>query len=199
MDFTIGPYTKTVEIPVVHYIYKIEMKITHQCYIGQTKNPQRRMEQHCTGEGSPHLLAAMMQYGINSFTFSIIHCTSDSSIIDALEDKYIIEHDAIDNGFNCMLNREPEIVQVDTSDIKIQAKYMNIDTFTIGKKSLYKSYELMNSLDNCNVFQESYKGHQYLKVYIRGIDTDDDSENLVKGEIYNLHMRVNKDGDFEII
>ena len=55
-------------------IYKIENKINHKIYIGQSKNPEERFLQHCyKNEKYKSLInEAILKYGKNNFSFEII-------------------------------------------------------------------------------------------------------------------------------
>ena len=51
-------------------IYKIEDKTTHQCYIGQTIDPDRRKEEHFNHSSNRRLREAIQQKGKKVFDFS---------------------------------------------------------------------------------------------------------------------------------
>ena len=51
-------------------IYKIEDKTTHQCYIGQTINPDLRKEQHFDNSSNRRLREAIQQKGKKAFDFT---------------------------------------------------------------------------------------------------------------------------------
>ena len=50
-------------------IYKIEDKTTHQCYIGQTINPDRRKDEHFNNSSNRRLREAIQQKGKKAFDF----------------------------------------------------------------------------------------------------------------------------------
>ena len=51
-------------------IYKIEDKITHQCYIGQTRSPNKRKDQHFNRSSSRRLREAIQLKGKEAFDFT---------------------------------------------------------------------------------------------------------------------------------
>ena len=59
---------KNEERPVA--IYKIEDKTTHQCYIGQTINPDRRKKEHFDHSSNRRLREAIQRKGENAFDFT---------------------------------------------------------------------------------------------------------------------------------
>ena len=52
-------------------IYKIENKINHKVYIGQSKNPYERFKQHCYRKSKYKSLIydAIQKYGKENFSF----------------------------------------------------------------------------------------------------------------------------------
>ncbi len=55
-------------------IYKIENKINHKIYIGQSKDPEQRFKQHCSvNEHYKSLIhTAILKYGKENFSFEIL-------------------------------------------------------------------------------------------------------------------------------
>ena len=55
-------------------IYKIENKINHKVYIGQSVDPERRFQEHCWKTEKYHSLinTAIKKYGKHNFTFEIL-------------------------------------------------------------------------------------------------------------------------------
>lgn len=87
------------------FIYKFTHTETGRCYIGQTiQDPnQRRLEHIADSRHTPrtyHFHNALKKYGVDSFSFEVIAEATSLEELNLLEEKYIQEFDAIDNGFN---------------------------------------------------------------------------------------------------
>lgn len=76
-------------------VYKITNKLTGECYIGSSKNIEKRWSRHkkpSTWKRQPNnpLYKAFQEYGIADFQFDILEeCSEDN--LKQLEDKYIRE------------------------------------------------------------------------------------------------------------
>lgn len=87
------------------HIYKFTHKETGRCYIGQTiQDPnQRRLEHIANSRHTPktyHFHNALKKYGIDFFTFEVIAEATSLTELNLLEEKYVDQYDAINNGFN---------------------------------------------------------------------------------------------------
>jgi group I intron endonuclease len=87
------------------YIYKFTHTETGRCYIGQTIQDlnQRRLEHIADSRHTPrtyHFHNALKKYGVDSFSFEVIAEATTLDELNLLEEKYIQEFDATDNGFN---------------------------------------------------------------------------------------------------
>ena len=60
-------------------IYKIENKINHKIYIGQSNNPTKRFKDHCRKNEKYKSLIhdAIIKYGEDNFSFEVIEWTED--------------------------------------------------------------------------------------------------------------------------
>lgn len=85
-----------------YFIYKITNIKTGKFYIGKTKNLKKRWSDHIrkTGKQRHPLYDAMDSHGIESFTIEVIDSTTDIKMIDELEKKWILNTNAIQNGYN---------------------------------------------------------------------------------------------------
>lgn len=82
-------------------IYKITNIIKDKPYIGQSKNIKKRWEKHRNyTSGSRAITSALKLYGLDNFTFEIIHrCIVDD--LDKWEIHYIKKYDSLSpNGYN---------------------------------------------------------------------------------------------------
>lgn len=53
-------------------IYKIENKINHKVYIGQSWNIEKRFREHRKNEGNSHLKNSFNKYGLANFSFDVL-------------------------------------------------------------------------------------------------------------------------------
>ena len=100
----------------MNYIYKIENLINHKCYIGQTRNIQKRWNRHKTAPFNKNdnaydypLYRAIRKYGLENFSFEILE---ECSIQDLNEREkfYINKYDTYFHGYNQTLGGETTAV-----------------------------------------------------------------------------------------
>ena len=85
-----------------YYLYKIENLVNGKIYIGITNNPERRFKEHKSSYGcSPLVRAAILKYGVSSFSFDLL-CCGDKEYIQELEAKAISEYNSstLGHGYN---------------------------------------------------------------------------------------------------
>lgn len=101
-------------------IYKIENKINHKVYIGQSINIERRWQAHLSPSQYHNtiLQAAFDKYGKNNFIFSILE-ECDKEQLNEREQYWINYYDSYKHGYNMTLggdgkqtNNYEEIVEV---------------------------------------------------------------------------------------
>lgn len=87
-------------------IYKIENKINHKVYIGQSKDLHERKLGHLCGlrngnHPNKHLQASVNKYGINNFSFTVIEKCDEDKLNDR-EVYWIAKYDSMNNlkGYN---------------------------------------------------------------------------------------------------
>ena len=85
-------------------IYKIENKINHKVYIGQSIDIKERWSAHrrCVKYGDKKdywLYQAMNKYGLDNFDFSIIE-ECEPQLLDEKEMYYIQQYDSYNHGYN---------------------------------------------------------------------------------------------------
>lgn len=91
---------------MVGYIYKIENKITHQCYIGQTVDYNRRKATHINRlrrnvHDNPKLQNAWIKYGEPAFEFTYWEFQIETlEELNALECEYIEFYNSLKDGYN---------------------------------------------------------------------------------------------------
>jgi group I intron endonuclease len=207
MAFEIQREAKTIQLDLpdpTSYIYTFLCFSTGKGYVGQTKDPERRIQEHLEGKGSPHLLRALVDYGLNDFNIQIIDmiCSDDEEVILALEDSWIRKCNSLHPlGFNLKLNAEivPNNDFVDISNINISAKYIfsanGKCVFTVGQFTLSRNYQLLTNLiaehKSTSLIHKKMEEFKYIQLCL---STANDQE-YVKDEIYALNLRYNPQTD----
>lgn len=149
-------------------IYKIENKINHKCYIGQSINIPLRWQIHCQPciynnpkrkEYNYALYTAFRKYGLDNFDFTII----EECKVEELNDKekyWINYYDSYHQGYNMTIGgdgivKESEIpVYIYNIDGSYAGEFINVQTAAtilncnqksiycaISEGSLYKNYQ----------------------------------------------------------
>jgi group I intron endonuclease len=178
------------------YVYSFKCLTTGKRYIGMTKDPERRIQEHLEGKGSPQLLRALVDYGLNDFNIQIIDMirSDDKEIILALEDCWIRKYNSLyPLGFNMKLNAEivPNNDFVDLSNIQISAKYVFSDNgkcvFTVGELTLARNYQLLTNLiaqhKSLSLTHKKKVNFKYIQLCIAS------DKEYVKDQVYPLSMR----------
>ena len=84
---------------IKHYhVYRLFCRNNGKSYIGQTTNPKHRF--YRSHYRNPELLADIERYGTEAFTAEIIARTTDRAFAKAMEEHFVDEYDAIENGYN---------------------------------------------------------------------------------------------------
>jgi len=96
-----------------NYIYKITEKLTNRCYIGKTRNePFFRWWNHLSKSSSPFGLY-LRKTKLSEWTFEVIEVLpsniEDKQVFE-IESKYIVEFDAINNGFNALISNKSAVL-----------------------------------------------------------------------------------------
>lgn len=87
-------------------IYKIENKINHKVYIGQSIDPERRFKEHCYNKGTSVSLIheAIVKYDIENFDFDILGWFTD---YNQKEKYYILYYNSLaPSGYNILTGGE---------------------------------------------------------------------------------------------
>ena len=95
-------------------IYKIENKVNHKIYIGQSCNIENRWKQHLSmytnvnnHKYGPKLYSAFIKYGIENFDFIVQEEIVNHELLTEREQYWINYYDSINNGYNCIDARDP--------------------------------------------------------------------------------------------
>ena len=93
--------------PHTGHIYSYEYDGQH--YIGSTQNLKKRKDEHRDGTkaGNTKFKNAINKYGFDNLNYKVLETIKYSNIKElwGLEDRYIIKHDSIDNGWNSRFNK----------------------------------------------------------------------------------------------
>lgn len=181
------------------YFYRFHNTQNDKSYVGRTKNPARRISQHMSGEGSPALLADLVNYGREAFDITIIDtgCSDEEANYDILEDYYIRKFNAVSLGYNLRYNAPivPNGEYIDLNEIRVCAKYNfvrnNRSIFSVGQFTQADSYQVL-----CNVVEQlgdtpyipitqKKKKFHYFELQCEG------EGSYVPGQTYELWLRYN--------
>ena len=135
------------------YIYKITNKINGLCYIGQSKDPDRRFKEHCQRNESYNSLVhqAIVKYGKDNFTFEVLGFFED---YNEKEKAFIKEFDCLaPHGYNIQEGGEepPHYFGEKNSFAKISnetAKAIQRDLLDISilRKNIRKKYNITEDI-----------------------------------------------------
>lgn len=84
----------------MHYIYVITNTINGKVYIGQTKDPRRRWNEHKRPKTNTKLSRAIQEFGVSNFKMEILLEGLLSTEVDDFETFLIAEYNSIDCGYN---------------------------------------------------------------------------------------------------
>jgi group I intron endonuclease len=102
------------------YIYRFTNKLNGKVYIGKTVDIEDRYRQHirsAKNKPSQAIHFAIAKYGIENFTFDILH-KADVSMLDELEMAEIEKHNSYHDGYNNTHGGEGCLGLVHTEDSK---------------------------------------------------------------------------------
>lgn len=125
-------------------IYKIENKLTHKVYIGQSVHIEKRWQEHCQMSTNSLIGKAIKKYGKDNFDFSVIEFVSDVKLLNELEAKYIkLYNSLVPNGYNILIVDNREHHQFNTYDYKIfQNIISDIKSSSLSFKEIASKYDL---------------------------------------------------------
>ena len=196
--FTIKRSTGDIEVklPQLSYIYRFFCRENKMSYVGQTKNVERRLQQHLNGEGSKLLLSDLVEYGRKSFDIEILEVlnSDDQEKVDKAEDAQIEKNNCLmPNGYNKRLNRTlTKNSAQDLSNIEIHAKYVFSDRnhiyFTIGACSQNRSYQtLLNCKDTPGLQKKRQFGFDYFEIKLEKFEY-----HFTPSVVYNMTIKYDE-------
>ena len=170
-------------------------------YVGMSKDPLQRFEQHLTGQGSQLLLQDIVNLGLSSFSFEILAeiKTDDKEIVEQSEDYYITKFNALSPmGYNLRMNRELVANGItDTDNFEISGKFVfsdgNNKYFSVGEFTSSRSYQTLLNLPRTDSIVSKKKFRfKYFQIKI-------ETERVFQmGQSYELNMKL-WDGELIII
>lgn len=134
-------------------IYKIENKINHKIYIGQSINPKKRWKQHCYNQDKYTSLIgkAIHKWGVKNFTFEILGWFEDYNE----KEKYYIKYyrSLAPRGYNITKGGEdPPIKRGEengfakiTNKIATSVKE-DLKKWSIPRRQIIKKYNISESI-----------------------------------------------------
>lgn len=136
------------DLPHQSGIYKIENKINHKCYIGQSQDISRRVHAHIYAlengiHNNIHLQNAWDKYGYNNFEISVVEICEPDALDDA-EIKYIAQYDSYRTGYNRTLGGGGTRGYCFSKDAKLKMKESHGD-YTRGKHPQARPIVLLNT------------------------------------------------------
>ena len=125
-------------------IYKIENKINHKIYIGQSIHPEQRFHEHCQKHEMYTSLInkAIQKYGIENFSFEILGWFEDYNE----KEKYYIQkyRSYKPNGYNILMGGEEPPVRSHTflSQEQVNEIKKDLKNFSIPLKQIVKKHKI---------------------------------------------------------
>tara|TARA_R110000772_G_scaffold265919_1_gene387779 strand:- start:231 stop:848 length:618 start_codon:yes stop_codon:yes gene_type:complete len=174
---------------VKKYIYRFKCLINQKSYVGSTNDPIRRFKEHLGQRGSKALLYDLVEYGRRNFEITLLDMVCDEELTDIIEDHWITKLDAIENGYNCKMNRPPkERKDLDLEGFDLKAKFTSTSDgscyFSVGELSLFNEYERLMGYTASNLQHKIHNGYKYIRLEIES-DTE-----YKKDKLYTLHLRL---------
>ena len=188
---------KNVEIPEpseTYFIYRIFG--IGKSYVGMSKDPLQRFEQHLTGKGSQLLLHDIVNLGLSSYSFEILAelKTDDKEMVENMEDYYITKYNALHPlGYNLRMNRTLVANGItDSNNFEISGKFVFSDGtnkyFSVGEFTSSRSYQTLLNLPLCSSIKQKRKfKFQYIEIKI-------ETEQVFQmGQSYELNLKLYED------
>lgn len=136
-------------------IYKIENKINHKIYIGQSNDPERRWNEHCTlyenKKYSSLINQAIIKYGVENFTFEVIGWFNN---YNDEEKRLIAKYRSLaPYGYNVAIGgEEPPVMKGENnpaakiSNETAELIKKDLKNFSIPRKTIVKKYKITEDI-----------------------------------------------------
>ncbi len=137
------------------YIYIVRNTVNAKCYVGQSKEINRRWKTHKSGNGSKLLASAIKKYGLESFEFEVIDQRDTQEQADSLETYYIKHYNTLyPTGYNLA----PSATQARISKIPTDVQQYIVDQYAldvpvkeISAATGYSIGAIVKTLARCNI------------------------------------------------
>lgn len=150
-------------------IYKIENKINHKIYIGQSNDPKRRFDEHCERIPKYRSLIhdAILKYGKENFSFEILGWYED---YDEKEIEFIQHYGSLaPNGYNickggqsppCFHGEKNNFAKISNEAAELIKK--DLKNWEIPRRQIVKKYHITHDIirhinDGSSWFNENEK------------------------------------------
>ena len=161
-------------------------------YVGMSKDPLQRFEQHLTGQGSQLLLQDIVNLGLSSFSFEILaEIKGDKLAVENMEDYYITKFNALSPmGYNLRMNRTLVANGItDTDNFEISGKFVfsdgNNKYFSVGEFTSSRSYQTLLNLPRTDSIVSKKKFR--FKYFQIKIETE---RQFQMGQTYELNLKL---------
>ena len=186
----------------MNYIYKIENLINNKCYIGQTRNIQKRWNRHRTAPFNKNdnaydypLYRAIRKYGLENFSFEILEeCNVQD--LNERERFYIDYYDTYFNGYNQTLGGDSKAV---VNKEKIIGVINDLETTDLYHHEIAKRWNISTEMvQGINTGRYWKQDREYP---IRKLNKSKSKYHTIrkrKGSVYDSYHRYCKDCGKEI-
>ena len=164
------------------YIYKIEDTTTHQCYIGQTTDPERRRKEHFSNSSNHGLREAIQQKGKEYFDFNVIQRVKGGAKAYARE-KYWIDY-----------YRNRSVVNLIQGMEQVARKSSNILVVIYKIKSLIDSVAYIGYTTDLGNIQKTIEGEEAQRFTLEIIDIE---VPLIKASVH-IQKEIKKHKDWAV-
>lgn len=154
-------------------IYKIENKLSHKCYIGQSTNIEKRWKEHKRAalyyDCQTYIHRAIKKYGIKNFDFQIVELCNKEDL-NKKEEYWIKQLDTFNNGYNCTTGGYYCNIKNKGED-HINAKLTNQDVYDIRERRLngenrQNVYSLYAHKISIKGFQHIWEGDRFTNIHM---------------------------------
>lgn len=182
-------------------IYKITNKLNNKCYIGQSVDIKRRLNEHKKHKDNSLIDNEISKMGVENFIFEILE-TCDIIELNRRESYYIKKYNSIENGYNISHGSTKDRIinyikviniseKIDSKDdlfnILDWNKYCTLSSqLSPSALKLYvylSKYKTVNKNDYCNIFNLSDKTFRNA---VRELYNNKTFSEFSKKEIENL-------------
>lgn len=176
-------------------IYSITNKDTGKIYIGQSKNIEKRFQEHCQkSKKNSYIDRSINKYGPDAFQFEIIHECEEDKLLEE-EWKFVNLYGAYENGYN--LTRGGEDNPMNYSELRKKVsdalKGRKRPKQVIEKSSKSKS-KSENKTGYYRVFKKYGSQYRLGYMYTYSYSKDNQQHSFADLSLINLEKKVREKG-----